>query len=526
MSRLLLLVLFVVWMAGPPGPQPAVSVWPNLVLFIGFYVLLVLLLGLWSRVLARRVAASNFHRSLRRFNQVMLAARLMVPVWFTVGVYTLGWGTLIATGLGPALYRTCIGVLIGTVPAFMTWMGLWWSQYPADRALREQNLLSDLDNDIPLYRPPPFRSYFSANLRVQVLFTIVPVLLIVLIRDALMKIAQHTVSTGHFDGKAEYIEMGASIIAAGTVFLFVPALLRRVLSTEPLPGGPLRERLVTMCRQAGVKYREILLWKTHNNVGNAAVMGVLPQCRYVLLSDVLLERMSDEEVEAVFAHELGHVVHRHMIWYAIFFIVGMLGLGVAGKVVGDLVPGANAQGTGPVLAALLGSVGFILVLFGALSRRCERQADVYAARTMEMLKGQEATNATDLLVAPRQIATVGAGPLVPERGANEWHVGRYGAWLFAAALRRVATINNIPISPRRPSGTGVRSRIGWWIESAVEFTNNWLHGSIAGRMQYLQDLSADPRLTRHFDRSMFWLYCGLLFAFFTSVMFTVIGLTG
>ena len=52
-------------------------------------------------------------------------------------------------------------------------------------------------------------------------------------------------------------------------------------------------------------------------------MGVLPWMRYVLLSDVLLERMSDE-IEAVFAHELGHVVHRHMTWYIIFF--GMAGL--------------------------------------------------------------------------------------------------------------------------------------------------------------------------------------------------------
>ncbi|MDB4872426.1 MAG: Zn-dependent protease with chaperone function [Gemmatimonadales bacterium] len=508
-------------MAGPPGPQPGVAVWPNLVLFLGFYALLVLLLGLWSRVLARRVAASNFHKSLRRFNNVMLIARLMVPIWFTIGVYVLGWGAVIATGLGPALYRTCIGVLLGTVPAFMTWMGLWWSQYPADRALKEQNLLSDLDNDLPLYQPPPFRSYFSANLRVQVLFTIVPVLLIVLGRDALMKVAHFSMGPARFDERAEIVEMAASIIAAGTVFLFVPALLRRVLSTEPLSNGPLRDRLVAMCRQAGIRYREILLWKTHNNVGNAAVMGVLPQCRYVLLSDVLLERMSDEEVEAVFAHELGHVVHRHMIWYAIFFVVGLLAMGVGGTAVAGLVPGIHAQGTGPVLATLLGGLAFLLVTFGALSRRCERQADVYAARTMEMLKGQQ-PNSNDILLVPRQLATVGAGPLVPESDASEWHVGRYGAWLFAAALRRVAAINNIPISPRQHCEPGLRSRIAWWVENAVEFTNNWLHGSIAGRMQYLQDLSADPRLTSHFDRSMFWLNCGLLFALFTSVAFAVI----
>ena len=41
----------------------------------------------------------------------------------------------------------------------------------------------------------------------------------------------------------------------------------------------------------------------------------LPHVRYILLSDLLLERMDDEQIEAVFAHEVGHVVHRHMAWY-------------------------------------------------------------------------------------------------------------------------------------------------------------------------------------------------------------------
>ena len=65
MSRILLLVLFLIWMAGPPMPQSPGESWPNLLLFFSFYAMLVLLLGLWSRSLARRVASDNFHRSLR-----------------------------------------------------------------------------------------------------------------------------------------------------------------------------------------------------------------------------------------------------------------------------------------------------------------------------------------------------------------------------------------------------------------------------------------------------------------------------
>ena len=74
-----------------------------------------------------------------------------------------------------------------------------------------------------------------------------------------------------------------------------------------------------------MRYRDILVWHTHYNMGNAAVMGVVPQMRYVLLSDLLLERMDDEQIEAVFAHEIGHVVHRHMVWYVIFFLTVVFG---------------------------------------------------------------------------------------------------------------------------------------------------------------------------------------------------------
>jgi STE24 endopeptidase len=479
---------------------------------------MVLVLGLWSRGLARRVATDHFHRSLRRFNQTMIAARLMVPAWFAIGVWALGWGSLLLQW-GEPFYRSAPGLLLGTLPAFAAWMGLWWSQYPAERALREQNLLIDLDNGVPLYQPISFRRYFASNFRLQVLFTLLPVVMIVLVRDGLMWIAAWMLGP-IAAGAPPYVEMVSMLLSAAAVFLFAPALLRRILNTSPMPASPLRERLDALCRRAGVRYRQILVWNTHNHVGNAAVMGVLPRLRYVLLSDVLLERMTDEQIEAVFAHELGHIVHRHMTWYAIFFVVLILLISGLGTV---LTPYIHALSAGSATEGVIGSLFIVafFLLFGALSRRCERQADVYAARTIEMLKAEEPLTSQGLFAA-RQLVTVGAGPLSPLRSARRTHVGRHGAGIFASALRRVAIINNIPINPRTRSGSGFWNRVAHWLEEAVELCNNWLHGSIAGRMQYLQDLSADPRLTGHFDRTMYWLFCGLLFALFTSAIFSAL----
>ena len=58
---------------------------------------------------------------------------------------------------------------------------------------------------------------------------------------------------------------------------------------------------------------------------NACVTGILPGYRYVLLSDALIESLSPMETAAVFGHEIGHIVHRHLLYFA-FFFVGSLGV--------------------------------------------------------------------------------------------------------------------------------------------------------------------------------------------------------
>ena len=56
-------------------------------------------------------------------------------------------------------------------------------------------------------------------------------------------------------------------------------------------------------------------------MANAAVMGLIPPVRYVLLSDSLIEGMPDQQIEAVFGHEAGHVKHHH-IAYLVMFVLG------------------------------------------------------------------------------------------------------------------------------------------------------------------------------------------------------------
>ncbi len=499
MSRILILILFLLWMAWAPPEGPAdisslkfFSPLHGILLFLAVLVLLVLLMGLWSRMLARRVASTGLHKSIRRFNKSMTIARTAIPVWFTIGLMVLGWKQWVFQAMGSVAHWNGTELpttIVGTLPVLLAWMGLWWSQYPADRALREQSLLIQLEDNLPIHSPPGFWSYFGANLRLQLLFTIVPVLAIMFLRDIASVISY--LQTGHrLNG---WLEVAVAVSSAGAIFIMAPSILKRVLHTRPLPDSPLRRRLDQLCKRHKLQYRDILLWHTQNSMGNAAVMGVLPQVRYVLLSDLLLETMTDRQIEAVFAHELGHIVYRHMLWYVVFIVTLMFAMSGPGAYLyslafPDSVINAHSEWFGNVVSYTLTALGASLFffLFGYLSRRCERQADVFAARVMEMEKPLEEPNEQDALGG----STAMLIQIIDTRPKTIPSVGPYGANLFASALHRVAVINNIPVAAR-----------------------SWCHGSIAKRMEYLESISSDPDHTTRFDRVMKRIYL-LLFATF------------
>jgi STE24 endopeptidase len=316
-----------------------------------------------------------------------------------------------------------------------------------------------------VHSPPSFWRWFLANLRLQILFMLVPVMLILFLRDTTF-LALWKSGVIARDSRAEPIIL---LCSSAIVFITAPIILTAILRTQSLPSSPLRHRLENLCRHTHLRYRDILLWQTDNNMGNAAVMGLLPQVRYILLSDLLLETMTDEQVEAVFAHEVGHIVHRHMAWYVVLIVILMLAMSLAEVTLGPRLPQLPAHLNFDVMSNVVG-LGVFISVFGFLSRRFERQADVYAARTIEK-------NVKPVVVEPNVLAYA----------SN--HVGPHGAEVFSSALHRVAIVNNIPIRAR-----------------------NFTHGSIAARMNYLRQIANDPQDTGRFDRLMVAIYATMIVA--------------
>jgi STE24 endopeptidase len=468
-TRILLFVVFAIWSVGSDAAPGGHGSLRGGVIFACGYVLAIGIMGYWTLAISRRLPIRNINR----FNRGMWIARWFIVAWFAVGMFLLHWpanvNAMLPKLLGPAAKWPVDspGALLGTLPAMLAWIGLIWVQYPVDRVMREQNVPWELDGNLPVHAPSGLWSYLSANLRLEVLFTLVPVAMIMLLRDA-GTLAVHTSSKFEPGSSSQqWIDGGISLVSAGTVFLLAPMILRYVLHTRPLADSPLRQRLEAMCKNAGLGYREILLWHTDNHMGNAAVMGIVPWVRYILLSDLLLETMTDRQVEAVFAHELGHVAHKHLTWSGVFVVILLLAAIGPGKWVGDISSAHLPAWIADVALPGVGMIGGLLLLFGVLSRFFERQADVYAARTIEWI------NQTD------------PAPMTPRPPGS--HVGEYGATIFGSALHRVAMINNIPIASRTLT-----------------------HGSISDRIEYLRAMSGDPARTRRFDRFMTWVYIALL----------------
>jgi STE24 endopeptidase len=154
----------------------------------------------------------------------------------------------------------------------------------------------------------------------------------------------------------------------------------------PLENEELKSRLVRLSEAAGTRVRGVYEWKLSekSKKANAALTG-LGNTRRIILSDTLLQNYSEDEIEAVLAHELGHHVHRHIFKsIALQTVITLVGFWSASQVLtyavknfnmfSDLHDFANLP-----LLALVSSILSLLLLpaLNAYSRHNEREADQY-----------------------------------------------------------------------------------------------------------------------------------------------------
>ncbi len=191
------------------------------------------------------------------------------------------------------------------------------------------------------------------------------------------------------------------------VFLFAiaiigPAIIRKLWRCKPLEKGYMRTRIENLCKQANLKYSNILYFPIFGSrMITAGVMGLIKKFRYILVTDALLRDLEPEEIDSVIAHEIGHIKNKHLIFYLVFFAGYML----LSYATFDLVI-YSIIFTEPILRLTSGigisqtaatSVMFSLVIififliyfryiFGYFMRNFERQADCYVYNLFDSAK--------------------------------------------------------------------------------------------------------------------------------------------
>ena len=381
---------------------------------------------------------------------------LLCLVAFGWMIHDLGYASMIHQAIGnPVLVDE---VLIFLPFPIMQLLG-WWGLHAAERAIRWR-----------VARTPGRYVWLKAR---QSFGMILPVAAFYAAGSDLFRLLRPDDSANLWEKPLGLALMG------GFVLLVSPLLVRIAWPTRPLPSGPLRDRLERLAGRAGFRCTDILVWDTNGTVINAGVTGSLPWFRYVLLTDALVECLPPPEVAAVFGHEIGHIAHRHLVSFGLF-IVGSLGVyALTDAAITTMMlqiprpPWLAAEGIPALileLAVALLVVGvYFLLVFGHLSRRFERQADVFGCRVVSC--GQsDCPPHFDLDDDPSHEANHN------HPSPSKTALCPIGIRIFVTALTNVAELNGM--------------KPGAW---------SWRHGSIRRRIAFLESLTNQPEAERKFQ---------------------------
>ncbi len=183
------------------------------------------------------------------------------------------------------------------------------------------------------------------------------------------------------------------------LIIYLPVIIQYWWGCRPLEMTEKVKTMHAFVRSRRFKYKHLLNWPVfEGRMMTAGIMGLIPRYRYILISKSLMEMLSNEELEAVLAHEMGHVRYHHLLFYVLFFagfVIVSAGLEKTFYTTllllpsfNDIIIGNNFKSMDiyfivmPILM-LTGIIIYFRFIMGFFMRNFERQADLYSAEIME-----------------------------------------------------------------------------------------------------------------------------------------------
>ncbi|MEZ6243425.1 MAG: M48 family metallopeptidase [Phycisphaerales bacterium] len=353
-----------------PGWVATLSLAPIITLWIAF--------TLRVRLCARAMDRTGSVRAIRRAEDAAAMFRWGVVLLHGANVFVWGAMELVRDTIGDLILIDDLLVLLIPISA----MGaMHWSMYPIERRVREAVLFRRLEEGRPVHPFPTRWQYTWGCFRQSVLFMGAPLILILGWGEA-----SDAVLGGAGVDPSSVLATGVQMVGVLGILILSPPIMRRMWDATPLGDGPLHAHLVELCERHHVRVRSILVWRTGGTIVNAAVLGLLARLRYIVLSDALIELLDEREVEAVAAHEIGHVRRKHVLWLGIAALGSVLIVSAPVGLVADLTLALTPLGSITLFETLVSGASLVvvfagvIVLLGIVSRRFEWQADAFAAQ--------------------------------------------------------------------------------------------------------------------------------------------------
>jgi len=330
------------------------------------------------------IAASLAHRTTRRLRRAqgsttkivedfrfrLVVQRVVLVVLCITHMHYTRWPTFVERAIGLPPWSVIDDVLVMT-PFVAAMAAGWLATYRADKMLSR--------------RPWGIGEYIWFQARYSLLLVLVPWLVLKGIDDS------RELWPPKLQALADSFPLqiaGIFLLVAAAV-VFFPLFLRWLFRAVTMPPSEMRSRLEALVAKAGLRFRDILVWRMDRaRILNAGVMGVVPRFSYVLFSDALLESLTPAECEAVLGHEIGHTRKRHVFVYLLFtmgfavlaydVMMILLPESFRRKLISEYLDSEYPFLLCMVVIAILVAVYFRFI-FGYLSRAFEREADVYAA---------------------------------------------------------------------------------------------------------------------------------------------------
>ncbi|MGD2099013.1 MAG: M48 family metalloprotease [Desulfobacterales bacterium] len=388
------IVVLLIYLTYQPSEETYFSGLETFVFFVGLIAFFFYFTRFLFRRLENRIANGDFAALDAQFHATLMRQSIMAILIFAIDIYGLSLPSfLIDIQLFTAIPTLEALLFLGL---FVFYLALVWAcAYGPYKELYR----SDISQ----------RTYVLSNISFSV-----PVLLPWLILSGFADL----IKSLPFEWPARFLETTEGEITYFILFLVAvavigPSMIQKFWRCKPLEAGDHRQRIASLCHKAGIAYAEILYWPIFGGkMITAGVMGLIKKFRYILVTPSLLRLLEPEEIEAVIAHEIGHVKRKHLIFYLLFFVGYMLlsyvtfdiilfGIVYAEPVYWLIDKTGFDQTT--IFSALFSLVIIIIFLvyfrfiFGYYMRNFERQADIFVYSLFD--------SAQPLISTLRKIAT-------------------------------------------------------------------------------------------------------------------------